>query len=170
MIDLHFCLLLVSNLLAINILLIICLSSFILLLGGDTTDSKVAPNTGRVYPGSYPGTGGQSIYGEKFPDENFLNKHEVGALSMANSGPNTNGSQFFICTSPCDHLNKKHVVFGRLADQESMRIAKKIESYGSRSGEPSSIVKVSDSGVTSYWTDQELQNARGKSFNSRIPM
>ena len=138
--------------------------------GGDTTDSKIAPTTGRVYPGSYPGTGGQSIYGEKFPDENFLNKHEVGSLSMANSGRNTNGSQFFICTSPCQHLDEKHVVFGRLADQESMRVAKKMESYGSRSGEPSAIIKVADAGVTAYWTEQELSNTRSKSFNSRVPM
>jgi len=73
-----------------------------MLQGGDLTDAKINPGTERPYPGSHPGTGGESIYGAKFPDENFANKHEVGALSMANSGPNTNGSQvcFFSASFP----------------------------------------------------------------------
>ncbi|WP_274559949.1 peptidylprolyl isomerase [Streptomyces spiramyceticus] len=94
------------------------------------------------------GTGGKSIYGEKFADENFQLKHtKPGLLSMANAGKNTNGSQFFITTIATPWLDGKHVVFGEVADEASMNLVKKIESYGSQSGRTSAKVTISDSGV-----------------------
>jgi len=74
------------------------------------------------------GTGRMSIYGDTFPDESFALKHDsAGLLSMANSGPNTNGCQFFITCGKCDWLNAKHVVFGRVLDQASMLVVRTIE-------------------------------------------
>ena len=93
------------------------------------------------------GTGGKSIYGDKFKDENFDIKHFVGALSMANAGPNTNGSQFFLTTAETPHLNGKHVVFGKVADEESMAVVRKVESYGSKpSGATKAPVVIADCG------------------------
>ncbi|XP_063930278.1 peptidyl-prolyl cis-trans isomerase-like [Zophobas morio] len=93
---------------------------------------------------NHNGTGGKSIYGSKFEDESFKIPHKVGALSMANCGPNTNGSQFFICTSSCSHLNGKHVVFGEVT--EGMDVVKVIESYGSQSGKTSKKIAIENCG------------------------
>jgi len=91
------------------------------------------------------GTGGESIYGKKFADENFVLKHSVaGLLSMANAGPNTNGSQFFITTVPCKHLDGKHVVFGEVI--EGMDVVKQMEAVGSRQGNVSQPVIIVDCG------------------------
>ncbi|KAK3905752.1 peptidyl-prolyl cis-trans isomerase [Staphylotrichum tortipilum] len=81
------------------------------------------------------GTGGKSIYGEKFADENFKLKHDKpGLLSMANAGPNTNGSQFFVTTVVTSWLDGRHVVFGEVADAASFKIVKSLEATGTSNG------------------------------------
>jgi peptidyl-prolyl isomerase F (cyclophilin D) len=94
---------------------------------------------------NHNGTGGKSIYGNKFPDENFTLKHtEPGLLSMANAGPNTNGSQFFITTAVTPWLDGRHTVFGKVTD--GMDVIRKMETLGSQSGKTSKTVKIEDCG------------------------
>lgn len=107
------------------------------------------------------GSGGESIYGGKFPDENFKLKHDApGLLSMANSGPGTNGSQFFITFKAVPHLDGKHVVFGKVVN--GMSLLKKLEQIGSENGKPSCPVKVVDCGEVPVESVNEVKAERGK--------
>ncbi|KAJ7488080.1 peptidyl-prolyl cis-trans isomerase [Mycena latifolia] len=123
--------------------------------GNQTKDTYAGSKFHRIIPNfmlqggdftRHNGTGGRSIYGEKFPDENFKYKHtKPYLLSMANAGPNTNGSQFFITTVVTSWLDGKHVVFGEVVSgQETV---KKVEAIGSDSGSPSKPVTIVASGI-----------------------
>jgi len=93
------------------------------------------------------GTGGESIYGAKFEDEDFKVKHtKPGLLSMANAGKNTNGSQFFLTVKATPHLDGKHVVFGEVTEGYDT-VVKKLEALGSDSGSTSKKVTIMDCGV-----------------------
>ena len=91
------------------------------------------------------GTGGESIYGGKFADEDFTITHSApGLLSMANSGPDSNGSQFFITTVPCPHLDGRHVIFGEVS--KGFQTLGALEENGSASGSPKKVAMIVDCG------------------------
>ncbi|XP_061189239.1 peptidyl-prolyl cis-trans isomerase D-like [Saccostrea echinata] len=91
------------------------------------------------------GTGGESIYGAKFEDEGFPYKHDkAGLLSMANAGPNTNGSQFFILCKPAHHLDGKHVVFGKVI--KGMGVVRELENVEKEGENPKLECIISDCG------------------------
>ncbi|KAF0728354.1 hypothetical protein Ae201684P_008006 [Aphanomyces euteiches] len=108
------------------------------------------------------GTGGESIYGAKFKDENFLHRHtRAGLLSMANAGPNTNGSQFFITLAPTKHLDGKHVVFGEVIKGMDVVYAMEAVPKG-RNDKPTHDVVIADCGVLEEDSDKDKEAKREK--------
>ncbi|KAN0014603.1 hypothetical protein ACTFIV_003554 [Dictyostelium citrinum] len=106
------------------------------------------------------GTGGESIYGEKFDDENFIAKHtKAGLLSMANSGPGTNGSQFFITTINTPHLDGKHVVFGKVI--KGMSVVREIENQPTTSDKPNKDCIIADCGELKEGEDDGVPEKTG---------
>jgi len=106
------------------------------------------------------GTGSISIYGKKFGDENFVFSHDrPGLLSMANSGPNSNGSQFFITFADCGWLDGKHVVFGKIT--EGISILNEIEFLGSQNGKPKGDVLIQDCGILEEEKVESKDNGHG---------
>ena len=94
---------------------------------------------------NHNGSGGESIYGERFNDENFISRHTGrGVLSMANAGPNTNGSQFFLNFVATPHLDGRHVVFGKVVD--GLDVLDKMEAVGSGTGATSKVITIYDCG------------------------
>lgn len=94
------------------------------------------------------GTGNESIYGKDFKDETFKVKHDrPGILSMYNTGPNTNGSQFIITLAPLPWLDGKNVAFGEVI--EGMEVIRVIESLGTKTGKPKKSIRVKDCGLVS---------------------
>ncbi|QPG75538.1 hypothetical protein FOA43_002893 [Brettanomyces nanus] len=117
---------------------------------------------------NHNGTGGKSIYGEKFEDENFQMKHDKPfLLSMANSGPNTNGSQFFITTAPTPHLNGKHVVFGQVITGKS--IVRQIERQETDKGDkPLKACIISDCGILKEGDPTKFVDETGDPFEESL--
>ncbi|BBH09523.1 peptidyl-prolyl cis-trans isomerase / cyclophilin-40 / rotamase [Prunus dulcis] len=136
-----------------------------------TGEKGIGPNTGSSFSSCYQrfydsrgdisagdGTGGESIYGLKFEDENFELKHErKGMLSMANSGQDTNGSQFFITTTRTSHLDGKHVVFGKVV--KGMGVVRSIEHITTADSDcPNVDVTIVDCGEIPEGEDDGVSN------------
>ncbi|KAL3678280.1 hypothetical protein R1sor_021236 [Riccia sorocarpa] len=123
--------------------------NFIGLCTGEYGNSYKGSLIYRVVPGfmAQGGDCGKPIYGKKFEDENFKLPHQVGVVSMANTGPHTNGTQFFIALGDCSSLDGIHVVFGKVV--QGKEVLKQLEALGSREGTTSSEIKIADCGQLS---------------------